>query len=131
MSDYESSFWRRHRFGATNAPGSCLWCGRKLRFKHRVERQPVERTDTKCCRAGWDLVGCCLNCGQYAYRSEYKAVSRTRMHDKPGPYGDGFFCSLYHGYLFAVALARGGRRLTSAAEREAFVQQIKGGAASK
>jgi hypothetical protein len=37
--------------------------------------------------------------------------SRKRWHDKPGPYGDGFFCSLTCGYRFGVAAAKAGYRL--------------------
>ena len=42
---------------------------------------------------------------------ERSVVSRQRYFDKPGPYGDGFFCSLTCGHRFAVAAANAGYRL--------------------
>lgn len=42
---------------------------------------------------------------------ERTVASRERYRDKPGPYGDGFFCSLTCGYRFGVAAAKAGYRL--------------------
>jgi hypothetical protein len=48
--------------------------------------------------------------------SERKIVSRAPYRDKPGPYGDGFFCSLNCGYRFAIAAAKAGYRLVKKGE---------------
>lgn len=47
---------------------------------------------------------------------ERTIVSRERYRDRPGPYGDGCFCSLNCGYRFGVASARAGYRLKKEGE---------------
>lgn len=39
--------------------------------------------------------------------------NRRKMYEKPGPYGDGYFCSLTCGHRFAVVLASNGRRVVT------------------
>jgi len=108
-------------FAATNAPGTCKWCGRKLRQKHRTRKEPTGkyRPPPSChfCDAnadwtaaseeGWFVCGGCDNasCG----RQVYKIVERKKAYDKPGDYGDGHFCGLRCGYDFAVAFANAGK----------------------
>jgi hypothetical protein len=47
-----------------------------------------------------------------------RVKSRERWHSKPGPYGDGFFCTLNCGHDFAVAAAKNGFRLKPYKEDE-------------
>lgn len=84
--------WRD--FAATNEPGTCLWCGRKLRRK---------------------MVMADFNTGYMARVRGEKAETRP-AYDKAGDYGDGHFCGLRCAYSFAVALADHGRRLQPKAD---------------
>lgn len=72
-------------YGATGEPGTCLWCGRKL----RQPKRPF--TDD----------------GQWIPRGQRTATT----YSKPGDYGDGNFCGLRCGYMFGVRLADAGTRL--------------------
>ena len=73
-------------FGYKGRAGTCRWCGDKLRFAtfHR-SLLPGET---------WE---------------EYHAIpvrqKAERFYDKPGPYGDGKFCSLRCGFQWAVRAA--------------------------
>lgn len=71
--------------GATGIEGTCLWCGRKLRQKWTWDWN----------KAGHDVI----------------KESRRKRYDKPGDYGDGFFCGLRCGYDFGVSMAGFGRRV--------------------
>lgn len=83
--------WRP--FAATNEDGTCLWCGRKLRFRSRHD-PAVSQAEQMARRL----------------RGDEAAVIRS---EKPGDYEDGFFCGLRCAYSFAEALAGHGRRLQS------------------
>lgn len=72
MCDIDIRSWQANIYNRTNDPGTCLWCGRKLR-----------------------------KCG-----------------DNRGDYGDNAFCGLRCGYMFAVSMARCGRRLVRHHERD-------------
>lgn len=79
--------WRE--FSATNEEGTCLWCGRRLRFQ--VTHDYTIPLDTNAMARG-------------EKRPDIRA-------EKPGDYEDGFFCGLRCAYMFAKALAGHGRRL--------------------
>jgi hypothetical protein len=72
--------WRD--FDASNREDTCLWCGRKLRYK---TKQDWTVRDFKPTRS-------------------YKA-------EKAGDYEDGFFCGLRCAYRFGVRMAEFGRRI--------------------
>ena len=66
----------------TNAPRTCLWCGAKLRPQYRV-----------------------------VFNQETRRYEKTGEIAGYGPYREGFFCTLTHGYEFGRAMAKAGRRL--------------------
>ena len=82
--------WRP--FGYEGKPGTCLWCGRKLRRKTYPPDKPKGM--------GWA-----------EWHASPESKQRVPAYDKPGDYGDGFFCGLRCAYDFAVRLAELGRRL--------------------
>lgn len=79
--------WRE--FGATNESDTCLWCGRKLRFKQRLD--PTVPFNTLKAAAG--------------------EKHPTIISAKSGDYEDGFFCGLRCAYGFAEQMATFGHRL--------------------
>lgn len=83
--------WRE--FNASNEPETCLWCGRKLRWR----KDPVFEGTLAAARGG-----------------KPKTVN---AYDRPGDYGDGFFCGLRCAHQFATTLAEAGRRLQPRGER--------------
>lgn len=83
-------------FGATNQPGTCLFCGRKLRCGTREAKPGEEGNPT------WKSYG-----GNYA----------TVRNEMPGSYADGKFCGLRCGYQFGLRLAQLGRRLSGISYR--------------
>ena len=78
-------------FAATNRPGTCLWCG------DRLVRREVMVDDSRRGEPGvtWHELG------HYA----------TELAETPGPYHDGFFCSLRCGFQFGVRMAGFDHRL--------------------
>ena len=77
-------------FGYQGVPGTCLWCGRKLRYERVMADDQDQDNPT------------------------YKAVGpgfATITAAKAGRYQDDMFCGLSCGYLFGRRLARLGRRL--------------------
>lgn len=111
-------------FKATNKPGTCKWCGWKLRRPAVTVRGPAEYPKrSKCCRAPIEQLSerdprrmICSLCAGYPGLVR-KIISKTPRYDKPGDYGDGHFCGLSCGYRFAVAMANQGR--VFAVERDA------------
>lgn len=109
----------------------CLYCDKPLSFRcdTKYEKQPVppcpecggeQYVASSTHGIGYEAVPGprVLHCNSCAGKHsvprgwrERKVVSRERYRDKPGPYGDGFFCSLTCGYRFGVASARAGYRL--------------------
>jgi hypothetical protein len=90
-----------HAFGATNAEGTCLWCGRKLRvfLLDRKARHSVSHLYTEASQ-------------RQDQERERERIERVAEHGpRRGDYGDGFFCGLRCGYRFGVAFAGNGRRL--------------------
>lgn len=93
--------WRN--FNASNEPDTCLWCGRKLRFKalhshYDVTVVPIDPSDPA------------YEEHSNTTRKQYKNVVDRRA-EKGGDYQDGFFCGLRCGMQFAWRLADLGRRL--------------------
>lgn len=93
--------WRD--FNASNKPDTCLWCGRKLRYKaleshYAVTQVPIDPNDPN-----YDPI-------DMTTRKQYKNVVDRRA-EKGGDYQDGFFCGLRCGMQFAWRLADLGRRL--------------------
>jgi hypothetical protein len=79
-------------FGYKGVPGTCLWCGRVLRF----ERVTATAADE----------------GNPSYKSPGLAGGPgTILAGKPGRYMDGCFCGLDCGYQFGKAVAGTGTRL--------------------
>ena len=72
-------------FDASNQPGTCLYCGRRLRWVKQVFTPGLR--------------------GELIPPSQ-----RPNLYAKPGDYGDGFFCGLRCGYQFGVLAAEHGKR---------------------
>jgi hypothetical protein len=77
-------------FGYAGEPGTCLWCGRKLRHRR------VMATDA--------------DQGNPTYKVE-GAQFATIVADRAGPYQDDTFDTLGCGYRFGLRMAELGRRL--------------------
>lgn len=120
-----SQTWRP--FAATNAPGTCKWCGRRLRQKYDTTWEPVEGRRPRVCNAKLGVYGTDGRCGSTeleqsamgqwhckeghsidTHRSR-RVASRKPHYDKPGDYGDGHFCGMTCGYLFGRVMADQGR----------------------
>lgn len=93
-----------------NAPGTCLWCGKKLRFSYDSVYDYYWPERSRCCKATLDEDHCCEGCGNHIYKSR-RLISRKRRYDRPGAYADGAFCTMRCGYMFGVAAAQNGFRL--------------------
>lgn len=119
-------------FGATGKPGTCWWCGHKLRRKayskwgksdkppkgkcgygkhdYTLEGSKCESSvyvKSKDNRSGWE-------CEEGHYRDPVRILlERTYRYDKPGDYGDGFFCGQTCGYRFGVRIAQLGTKLVA------------------
>jgi len=93
--------WRD--FDASNDPNTCIWCGKKLRFKvlhshYETSVVPVPEDDPN-----YDPI-------DFTTRKIYKNVVDERA-TTGGDYQDGFFCGLRCAYQFGVRMAQLGRRL--------------------
>lgn len=93
--------WRP--FGASNQPNTCIWCGRKLRFKvlkshYNMTVVPLDPNDLA------------YEEHSHTTRKSYKNVVDERA-TVGGDYQDGFFCGLRCAYQFGVRMAQLGRRL--------------------
>lgn len=123
-------------FERTNKPGSCLWCGKKLRRKYHTDWEQTNRKPAQCGRRLTDpndiysQITCrskkfkktedgysCVECHAVTLGSR-KVAKRTPFYNKPGGYGDGHFCGKNCGYSFGVAMANNGRRLQPVEEDE-------------
>lgn len=71
-------------FGYRHVPGTCRWCGEKLRFR-RVMATDADK-------------------GNPTYQEERGGWATIRA-ARPGGYQDGKFCSLRCGYQWAVRAA--------------------------
>lgn len=87
-----------HPFGATNKPGTCLWCGRKLRRR----TLPIRTGDVV--PPGYHLTG---RLSTDAWGHEQVTVAA----DKSGDYQDDHFCGLRCGFRYAQRIADLGDRL--------------------
>lgn len=109
-------------FAATNAPGTCLWCGRKLRRECKTtwadtdKRRPPTSACLNCDGTSYEPAKdgdghICKHCGHPSYggRRVRRVVKREPLTATAG-YG-GFFDTLQCGMDFALALAKHGRRL--------------------
>ena len=85
-----------HPFGYRGGPGTCKWCGRKLR-RLKVLDKTLEQ----------DLI----TAGTRPYEAFERALVPAAL---PGGYHDGHFCGLRCAYQFAVRLADLGQQLTAA-----------------
>lgn len=110
----------------TNVEGTCLWCGEKLRHRYNTEWEHYQLDPStfksKCCDAPvvkpWGGLYYCSNddCDKVQTLTRKRVKSRTQLSDKPGGYGDGFFCTLNCGHSFAVAAANNGYRFVPTKE---------------
>ena len=69
------------RYGYQGRPGTCRWCGDKLRYR-RVSADESDKANP-------------------TYRDDPYQGASVRA-DRPGGYQDGFFCGLRCGYQWAV-----------------------------
>jgi hypothetical protein len=95
--------WRS--FNASNAPGTCLWCGRKLyrkTVKSHYEATEVPLTEKEIASGAY-LEG-------QTTRKVYKTVVDKRA-EKAGDYQDDQFCGLRCGMQFAWRMADAGCRV--------------------
>jgi hypothetical protein len=102
-----------------SAPNTCHWCGKKIRWVCHTEWENAGfRPPPKCyggCRtdsyepapkpSGWTLmpgaaragepdVYRCNDCGDHRFGERKRRIkSRHRLYNKPGPGGNGYFCS--------------------------------------
>lgn len=115
-------------FGATNKPGTCLWCGEKLRQKYHTKWKSTDKKPSACRAFINDGTYEAKRCGTKHFRrnaagnwqclechvennSRKEVESRTPAYNKLGNYGDGFFCNKTHARHFAIATATNGYRL--------------------
>ncbi len=109
--------WRA--FSATNEPDTCLWCGLKLRKPNNVKSEREYFTPTHCQECKSKNVQAdgkyffCGDCQRDVACYRQKITEKTARYDKPGGYGDGFFCGLRCGYQWAVRFAELGKRLVN------------------
>lgn len=76
-------------FAATNEPGTCLWCGEKLRKKRRYQHE-------------WDDKN----------QKHLRIPDGYHYDGVPGYMGNGYFCTMTCAYRFACASAKHGIRLS-------------------
>ena len=103
-------------FGATNLPGTCLWCGLKLRPVYDTKREPAPfRRQKKCGICEYPQVYTDLDAGTYECSSckctlrlqlRYRIVSRTIVRDAP-PHFHAPSCA----EMFGRSAARDGVRM--------------------
>lgn len=122
------------KWGTTNEPGTCLWCGRKLRWRGETKYEDTDKKPTQCTRTSYEagvydretcgdrniaMTSDGWKCGKGHYLNPVRrVVAHKKATEKPGDYGDGFFCGLRCAYKFAVVLARSGQRLKVAPKKE-------------
>jgi hypothetical protein len=116
-----------HPFNATNAPGTCRWCGRKLRQKFRTEYDlvapkrcwyHVDTIEGSQCKSTFFTKSKSgrWNCEHGHWNTSRRVVKSREKVGKLGDYGDGHFCGLSCGYNFGRALADEGRVLVKKAK---------------
>jgi hypothetical protein len=98
----------------SNKPGTCLWCGKKLVYKtittwERSQRPATPKEIERLKNSGRSNHNAYWN-GDTLYVTVRKVKERTRLYNKPGAYGDGFFCTMGHAQLFAISAATTGFR---------------------
>lgn len=112
-------------FNASNLPGTCLWCGRKLRMTYSTVWKRVLVTVKRCpkCNGRRLLQTCegagyyCSDCQEYTAKgSRRQVVSRIPVYDKPGLGGTGLFDTGICEADFGRNAARLGFRLHPARE---------------
>ena len=108
------------RFAPTNIYGTCLWCGVKLIYVTHVKRKNEvdPKKPPRQCHCGCERFNCdeptekwyCTDCGfGHDGRVTKRIVSREIIFDKPGAYGDGYFCTMSCAQAFAISAAERGR----------------------
>lgn len=106
----------------SNKPGTCLWCGKKLTYVTHTTWERSTRPATAKEIERWEegLGGNNIFVDRDLSTRDgsndkilariKKVKERVRIYDKPGAYGDGFFCSMRHAQDFAVGAALNGSR---------------------
>lgn len=112
----------------------CLFCAKKLgwvcdtvyitdattaprRCGSRIDSFDNGFRETRRCKAtrfkqtddGWKCTEC-----RWLHEGRRKIVKRTRRYLRPGPNGDGLFCSKEHGWKFGLLAGRAGYRRKAA-----------------
>lgn len=127
-------------FNATNNPETCIYCGKKLYYKHR-KATSYSQTITLCCQAPIDWVHpwkqqldgsygpekTCSNCHRPITGvddTEEQVIDTPAWRaEKPGAYQDGYFCTMACGWRFGQLAASKGvryvKRPEGAADKEA------------
>jgi len=115
---------------ASGANKVCLWCGKKLYFKTHTKYEDTDqwKPPLRCYDCTRELyaeapkrkfeateephVFRCTECGEESTGDKVRrVVSRKRLYEGRGPYGDGYFCSLRCGHSFGEACADAGMRM--------------------
>lgn len=113
-------------FNASNKPGTCVWCGRKLRWECNTvtELDPKKARCGRCHRkTSQERAALPMNertecaeivdghpCRGLTVEFGSRIVSRERRYDQPGPGGNGLFDTGACMQAFGLAMARINKR---------------------
>jgi hypothetical protein len=102
---------------------TCLYCNKKLRQKYHTTWKHTDKKPHACGGiindGTWESKRCggkefkriasgnwqCQKCYRWETTGRKQVETRVPAYDKPGDYGDGFFCNKKHGYRFALRVA--------------------------
>ena len=94
----------------SNEKGTCLWCGRKLIHEYTYEQEEFEM-EYEDPVPHWFREKRGLSSESRVVKGMRSTDVKIKRYENPGPYGDGFFCSLRCGYQFGKTMAYRGARL--------------------
>lgn len=122
---------------------SCNWCGdfltiaRDVRYGVNPEKPPTAClhllnpfTKTSCGHKKFVKVSApgmppwaCANCKTPSPGRRVKTRNK-KLHNKPGPYGNGFFCSIECAFMFAIIVAQTGLVLRLGGDEHGYLHQV-------